>query len=176
MAELKNIVSQLKNAAKVLLGQVADIDAQITELNARRDALTGGVVSKEDFLNYARAHFQRKGAVFERGILNAIEGRPRDYASLERSLDRGDSFLALQFLTASNVPVEITENAIFFYFEDILIERLGKALDKLQWPEDAIPAALRHEMLLDIEQDTDTLQRQRADLVASLDEAGITGI
>ncbi|MBS4015397.1 MAG: hypothetical protein KGZ86_03070 [Candidatus Latescibacteria bacterium] len=176
MVELKNIVSQLKSAAKELIGQLESIDAKIVELSEQRDAITSGLVSKEDFLQYMRAHFQRKGESFERGIIKTIGNRPRDYASLERANSQGNSFVGINFLTEGNVPVDITDGAIYYYFGDLLVDRLGKSLAGLQWPEDAIPAALRHEMLLDIKQDIAMLEKQRGGLVETLKEAGITSI
>lgn len=175
MAELNKIVSQLKNAANELLGQVKDIDNQIAELARQRDALTGGIVSKDDFLEYLRVHIAINSGYFGKEINNLLKDR-RDFGGLERQMINGQGFPGINLLTAIHVPVDITEKGIWFYFGDVILERLSKSLDALDWPEDAIPVALRREHLLNIEQDTAKLYQQRAELVAMLNEAGITGV
>ncbi len=173
--ELKKIVSQLKNAAQELLGQIKDIDNQIAELAKWRDTLTSGIVSKADFLEYLRAHIQFQSGYFGKDITNAMKD-PRDFGTLERNLTTGQGFPGLRLLTSIQVPVEITDRAVYYYFGDVILEQLTKSLDALDWPEDAIPAALRREQLLDIEQQVADLYRSRAELVNMLAEAGITGV
>lgn len=175
MAELKKIASQLKDAANELLGQVKDLDAQIAGLAQQRDALTSGIVTKADFLEYLHAHIKIKAGYFGKEITSALKDR-RDFGTLERNMMAGNGFPGVLLLTAIQVPVEITDKAVYFYFGDVIAERLSQALDALDWPGDAIPAGVRREQLENIERETDELYRQRAELVAMLGEAGITGI
>lgn len=175
MSKLTNIVSQLKEAASELLGRVSKIDEQIKGLSAQRDTLTSSNVSKTDFLEYMRAHFKRKGERFEREILNNLGGR-REYAQLERELKAGGGFLGANFLTGFNAPVVVTEEAFYFYFGDVMVDRLSKALDSLDWSDDAIAVTLRRSHIETIERETAELLQQRAELVAMLGEAGITSV
>lgn len=174
MTALNKIVSQLKSAAKELLGNVAAIDKQVAELAKQRDALTSGLVSKADFLEYLRAYFQRQGSVFQREIVNSLKG-VRDFARLERQQDTSNNFNGAWLLTGHMVPIPMTESAMYFYFADIMIERLSIALDALEWADGAIPVELRRTQLENIELETDGLLQQRAELVAMLADAGITG-
>jgi hypothetical protein len=173
--ELKKIVSQLKNASQELLGQVKEIDSQIAELAKWRDKLTSGIVSKVDFLAYLRSHIIIETGYFGKDIAHAMKDR-RDFGTLERNLNAGKGFQGLYLLTAFAAPVEMTEKAIYFYFADVILERLAKYLDALDWPEDAIPVSVRREQLLEIEQKTADLYQQRAELVSMLAEAGIIGV
>jgi hypothetical protein len=174
MTELNKIVSQLKSAANELLGNVAAIDKQIAELAQQRDALTSGVVSKADFLEYMRAYFQRQGSVLQREIVNSLKDA-RDFARLERKHESLTTFNGAWLLTGHMVPVPVTESALYFYFADTMIERLSLALDDLEWPADAVPVELRRAQIENIKLETDSLLKQRAELVAMLADAGITG-
>lgn len=175
MSKLTNIVSQLKEAANELVGRVSKIDEQINGLSAQRDALTSSNVSKEDFLEYMRVHFKRNGARFEREILKSLGGY-REYARLERELKAGEGFFGASFLVGFTAPVVVSEEAFYFYFGDVMVDRLSKALDSLDWSEDAIAVSLRRSHIESIERETAELLQQRAELVAMLGEAGITGV
>jgi len=176
MSKLTNIVSQLKTAANELLGRVADIDRQIGELAKRRDALTMGVVSKDDYLEYLRINLKRRGERFGRAIAKNLNQGSRNFSRLERELDAGEGFFGANLLTEFNVSVPITEEAVFFYFGETVIDRLGAALDALEWPADAVPVAERRTLIATIERDNAELNRQRDKLVAMLADAGITGV
>lgn len=175
MAELKKIASQLKNAADELLGQVKEIDHQIAGLAKQRDALTSGIVTKADFMEYLRGYIHIKAGFFGKEVSSALKAR-RDFGSLEYDRIAGNGFPGILLLTAIMVPVVITEKALYFYFGDVILARLSQALDALDWPDNAIPVALRHEQLVNIENETAELYRQRAELVSMLGEVGITGI
>lgn len=176
MSKLTSIVSQLKSAASELIGRIADIDGQINGLAKQRDALTAGVVSKEDYLEYLRANIKRRGERFGREIVKNLNKDTRGFAQLERGLASGEGFFGANFLTGFNAPVQITEEAVFFYFRKTMIERLGAALDALEWPEGAVPVAERRSLIAAIERDTAELNRQREELVAMLVEAGIAAV
>lgn len=174
MAALNKIVSQLKSAAKELLGNVAEIDKQVAEHAKQRDALTSGLVSKADFLEYLHAYFQRQGSGFQREIVNSLKG-VRDFARLERQQETLNNFNGAWLLTGHTVPVPMTESAMYFYFADTMIERLSIALDTLEWVGGAVPVELRRTQIENIKLETDGLLQQRAELVAMLADAGITG-
>ena len=175
MTKLNNIVFQLKEAANELLGRVSAIDKQVAELAARRDALTTSGVSKADFLEYMAAHFKRRGQRFAREIAGSIAGR-REYARLERETQAGADFAGVPLFTGFPAPVVVTEEALCFYFGDVMAARLSEALDTLEWPENAVPVASRRAQLAAIESDTAELLRQRDELVAMLADAGITSV
>lgn len=174
MNKLNAVFSQLKTAANELRGRIADIDKQLTDLTKQRDALNLGNVSKADFLEYVGASFMRKGARCGRELVAALDSG-RGFARLERGLNSGDEFLGIRFLTGSNVPVVATEEAFYFYFGDLMVDRLGEALDALEWPDNAVPVALRRTQVEAIERDITELHRQRVELVAMLGEAGVAG-
>lgn len=174
MTKLTTAVSQLKNAAKELLENVTVIDKQIHELALQRDALTSSNVSKQDFLAYLRAHFERVGSLYQRDILKGLKGR-RNFALREFEVSNGNSFPGLRILTGESFSQSVTEEAFCFYFADIMIERLSVALDALDWDKNAVPIKMRRELLGKIEQESAALLKQRDELVSTLAEAGITG-
>jgi hypothetical protein len=175
MTALNKIVSQLKSAAKELLGNVAAIDKQVTELAQQRDALTSGHVSKADFLEYLRAYFKRQGGVFQRDIVKSLKDT-RSFSRLETPQESTIIFNGAYLLTGQVYPVPMTQAAIYFYFGDAMIEKLSIALDALEWPADAVPVELRRTQIENIKTETDGLLLQRSELVTMLADAGITGV
>jgi hypothetical protein len=175
MTKLTDLALQLKTAANELLGELGNIDNQIETLHRQRDTITSAHVSKADYLSYLTAHFKIKADRFEIAVLREVEARNVfDFGNLERGFVNKDGFQGLQFLTAYPTPVEISETALYFYFGDVFIERIGHALEAHEWPDNAMPAEARRKALTDIEVSIKELQQRRDDLVKSIDDAGIS--
>ncbi len=174
MTKLSEMAKQLKEAAHELLAELNSIDAQIEVLHKQRDAVTSGHVSKADYLRYLATHFEIKGARFKTSLLREIEAKGTfDFGNLERGLLNKNGFIGLNFLTVYSVPVPITDDALYFYFNDVLIDKISQALDAHAWPNDAMPAEACREALLSIEQAIKELEQSRNALVKSIDDAGI---
>ena len=174
MSELTKIASQLKSAAKSLLDEIAGIDKQVELLHNKRHAITSGQVSKADYLFYVKEHFKIKGDQFKKDLIKNIEKNTRhDFGSLERQHEMKDSFIAISFLTERLLPVEITENALYYYFGDIFIDRIKDALDDKNWPNDCMPIDERRKELVSIEALVADLMKKRNEIVSSLDAAGL---
>jgi hypothetical protein len=175
MSKLNTIAAQLKSAAKSLLDEIAGIDKEIELLHNKRHAITCGHVSKEDYLFYVEAHFKNKGDIFKSQLVaNFKKNTVLDFGGLERQYNNKDSFLGMTFLTPYNMPVDISENALYFYFGDRFIDRIKDALDALNWPNDCMPIELRRKELVIIEAQTAELMKKRDEIVKALDEAGLS--
>jgi len=174
MTNISNIAQQLKAAASKLLGEIKTIDDELDALNQQRDVITSGHVSKEDFLNYLSLHFKIKAATFQSRLLREMEPKVKyDFGSLERGYVTNSSFLGIYFLTGGFAPVPITEEAIYFYFGDILLEKIGEALDD-KFDGEAMPVHECRKAIQDIEKTERELLQRRSELVKTIDEAGIT--
>lgn len=101
MSKLNNIATQLKSAAKSLLGEIATIDSEIELLHQKRHAITSGHVSKEDYLFYVRAHFKIRSDQFKGQLIRDIEKKTsRNFGTLERQYENKDTFAGMTFLTS----------------------------------------------------------------------------
>lgn len=175
MNKLQEVALQLKQAANEILGEILNVDKQIDSLLEKRDLITSAHVSKEDYLSYLRYHFKTKADQYGISLLKLIEQRSGfDFGRLENNLKNKSGFLGVDFLTLQNLPTVITENALYFYFSEQMVERIGDALDGKEWPDDAISVVDRREALLSIEADLVVLNKKRDDLVKALDDAGFT--
>lgn len=175
MSEINKIASQLKSAAKSLLDEIAGIDKQVELLHNKRHAITSGKVSKEDYLAYVRAHFKIRADQFKSQLIRNIEKKTNhDFGNLERQNNMKDSFIGVSFLTESPLPVDITENALYFYFGDLFIDRIKATLDDMNWPEDTMPIEDRRKELVSIEISVAGLMKKRDEIVKSLDDAGLS--
>jgi hypothetical protein len=175
MGSINKALETLRNAAEELLGEISALDTQISECQRRRDAIASATVSKADYMEYIKADIERQGRIFAKQIALEVEGKRRDYGTLERNKHSGIGE-RLPYLTGRYaVPVPITEEAVFFYFGDLIAERLGDALDGVGWPNDAIPAAQRAKLIAELEAEIASLKQRRDALAAQLTQAGMAG-
>lgn len=175
MSELNNVATQLKSLAKSLLGEVADIDKKIELLHNKRHAITSGHVSKEDYLFYVRAHLKIRSDQFKGQLIRDIEKKTsRNFGTLERQYENKDTFVGMTFLTSYPSPFDISENAIYFYFGELIIERIKDALDVMDWPDGIMPIDARRKELITIEASVAELIKKRDEIVKSLDDVGIS--
>ncbi|NOT67152.1 MAG: hypothetical protein HOP04_02275 [Methylophilaceae bacterium] len=174
MSELIKQVSALKTAAREILGQIEDIDAQRTALDQQRDTITSANVSKADFLGYLRAYMKFKAKRFRQHTLDLLQPQ-RSFGRLEAGKGSEAGFASMRrFFTGDSSAMYISDEAVFFYFEDVIIARLSEELEALDWENDALPVALRLEHLRTIEQAKTELDLQRAELVSVMREAGFS--
>jgi hypothetical protein len=175
MGSIDKALETLRNAAEELLGEISALDTQTAECQRRRDAAASAAVSKQDYLTYIKADIERQGRIFAKQFAREVEGRSRDYGTLERNKQSGIGE-RLPYLTGRYaVPVPITEEAVFFYFGDLIAERLGDALDGVGWPNDAMPAAQRAKLIAELEAEIASLKQRRDALAAQLTQAGLAG-
>lgn len=175
MPDIKKLVSQIKNAANELLGQVADLDSQIGTLTAQRAKLMNSAVSKQDYFDYVKAMLKRKGEAFKGQIQRQIKAGPRGYGQLEdiTSLQLGHAVDLLRGEVRG--PIVVTDIALYFYFGDMMAQRLADDLDGLDWPKDAVPVKERAQLIAALDTDIAGLKQKRDALTEQLSEAGISG-
>jgi hypothetical protein len=174
MSEIANIAQQLKAAANKILGEIKIIDNQIAELQKQRDSITSSKVTKEDFLTYLAAHFRIKAETFELKLSREMFPRLNfDFGSLERGFDNNHGFAGTFPLTASPVPQVISEDAVYFYFSDIILEKIGDSLSGY-FDDNCMPVSELRQALSEIEATKKTLLSRRDELVKTLDDSGIS--
>lgn len=174
MADLKQTLKQLRSARDSLVGEITALDSQISERHAARSALTSGPVSRADFLGYIKADMDRRGARFAQFLMRQIADVPRDYGTLTR-INNGRSKLNIHYLTGIQSPLDMTEDAVYFYFSHALVARLETELDALDWPESIATVAERAPLIVALDAEIAALAKQREDLAASLTDAGLAG-
>lgn len=175
MGSINKALETLRNAAEELLGEISALDTQISECQRRRDAIASATVSKADYMEYIKADIERQGRIFAKQIALEVEGKRRDYGTLERNKHSGRGE-RLPYLTGRYaIPVPITEEALFFYFGDLIVGRLGDALDVVDWPDEAIPAAQRAKLIAELDAEIASRTQQRDALAAQMIQTGMAG-
>lgn len=175
MADLIELAKKLKSEVGKITAELATIDAKIADAQARKDELNGAPVSKADYLGYVRESIRRRG---ERAAENARRYHRdhgiKTYGALERQMAGNREGLLLPVLNWTHPTAEFSEQAIYFYFGDLIVDRLSEALDHENWPADAVPVEERARLIECIEAEIQELQESRQPFLKQLADAGIS--
>jgi chorismate mutase len=175
MANLEKLLDQIKSAGNELKKSIWGIDDKISALQEERNSLTSGFVSKEDYLHYVGADMERKTELFSANLCREVMKRGIEYGHLERIKNTRENLLVPYLTGMHGVPAVITHDAILYYFGDIIKQRMGDALDSIDWPENAIPREERAKRIAEIDTDLSDLKAQRNALAQELQNAGMAG-
>lgn len=177
MKDFKSLVGEIKAAAESIIAEIGEIDRQIEAAQNQRDALTEAKVSKKDYLEFVAESFRRRGREFEQGICKLVEKSGMEYGYLDRTLANFGA-LNTTFLT-HNVMHEpygdLSSPAVYFYFGDLMLERLETALEGVKWPDDAVPVAERVQLIAQLDAEVAELTQRRDGMIEQLQAAGISG-
>ena len=175
MSELNKALSQLRQAAEQLTQEVARLDQHIAGLYAKRDALTSEPVTKADFLEYIRADLRKRAKRFAYTLRAGLKNVNKSFSSLERAKDDPAQLIHLPYLAEPGLPVDVTEAAMFFYFEDVIVAGVSRQVDAMPWPENAQTVSGRSEALAKLDAEIAALEKQRDALANELIDAGLAG-
>lgn len=173
MGSLKTKISDIKAAILDLKGQVAELDARIADAQQRRHRITSAAVSMADFIGYLREDIRRKGERFGNQLMRQSASLPREYPRLENMINQGIAFPYLNGDRA--ISVEITDGAMFFYFGDLMAQRIADAFNGLDWPDGVMPVAERKQLVTSIDAEINELRVERGMLADQLIDAGLAG-
>ena len=174
MGKLDSLISQVRDAAKELKAKIAELDEQIAAAHHQRGLITAARVSKADFMAYIAEDIRRRGQSFARKIRYEAERGVHEYGRLEQIMRADNGSLSYPYLTGQfGIPVAITDDAMYWYFADLMVKRLADALDTLDWPEDAMPAVERKAALDKLDTEIKQLNQARDELASQLIEAGL---
>jgi len=166
------LLGQVKEAAVQLKEKITVLDDQIDTLYSQRAALLNMPLSKEDYLSAVRADIQARAKVFKTHLMTAIKsGRKVDYTMMQSGV-----LLNIPYLSAGlgAYSFELQEGGHYFYFEDVIVKGVERALEGESWPVDAMPAAERKTALEGIDAQVSKLTTQRDALAADLVSCGVT--
>lgn len=177
MTKLNDLLSQLSTAAHELKKQVVAIDCSIMECQKQRDTLTSSPVSKADFLEYIRADIRRKyqGSRFMNTLKQRLGSVSREFGALEQ-MDKRVGNQNISYLTIDASSTEtVKDEAVFFYFEDVILGRIASLVDGEAWPESAVPVEERKTLIVDLDAQIVALRQDRKKLTDQLLAAGLQG-
>jgi hypothetical protein len=84
--------------------------------------------------------------------------------------------MMIPWLNAGNpFPAEISSKAVYWYFGDLIKQRIADALDEQDWPQDAMPVAERLKLAEKLDGEIEELNSERDTLAAQLESAGFKG-
>lgn len=177
MAEIQELLGQLEQAKGQLLHELRVIDGQYSALRGKRNQVTSGAVSHVEYVDLLRESFLRRGAQHGRDITRMIAEKGVAYGWLTATMAANPTTgLGGTWLTGdSRAPTHLTESAMYFYFGDLMAERVGAVVAHLPWDDKAMPAEQRETVLVEIDAALAQLQSQRNDLAAQLEAAGLKG-
>ena len=172
-SEIKGLLNQVKQAAEKLKTKIHDLDDQIETLYTKRSVILSAPLSKEDYLTTIRADIQTKARRFPADLKRHLETESRvNYPAMAQA---GIGGLPLRYLDAgNNAGSEMLGEAYYFYFEDVIVEGVERALAGKEWPVDAVPAVERVKSLKVICEQLDTLTQERDSLAGELVSCGVT--
>lgn len=163
--DLHKLAGQIVDAAREIGSRVKEVDAEIAELTRQRSALEAIPLTKEDYLAQVRKHIRLAGEVHK--------------ALLDKEFDAVNK--SVHAANLNELPVNIfncglprggavTEIAMCYFFEDQLVDGVGRAIDELGWSSgsDAMSLADIEDRIAGIHNKTEALLTERADLVAAL--------
>ncbi len=171
---LSSALSQLVAARDSIIAEIRALDAKIGTLHAKRARLTTSAVSKADFVHYLRVDIARRGDRFAQSLKRQISATPKDFAYLKRVDDSGAK-TAQNLLTEGTVPVDITDGAVFFYFGDLIADRIETLIEDEPWPDVVVTNAERIKLISGLDAELEKLSGERDELANQLRDAGMTG-
>jgi len=158
VSKLTNLISALKRASGEVITEVSALDKWMQENRRRREAFLAERVCKEDFVSYIRRTMELKGKPFEQKLQRMVAGQDLTLGRLELAVNFSGG-VGLPFLTGdAYIPTPIEEDAVFYYFGDLITQRIADAVDSLDWPKGVMPAAERLKLI-------DKLDAEYADLM-----------
>jgi hypothetical protein len=169
---LKSLLKKVNEVAKDIVDAIHRTDTKIAELQERRQKIGDALVSREEFIEYIARQIDRKSGNFGFHVRNMVGGIDASFFSVERNnLNISGSLLT----GGRNVPVDITEEAIYWYLKPAIMARMSELADQMDFPIDAIPADERRKMISEIDAEIQILRVERNDMAQQLKKAGITG-
>ncbi len=173
MANIKEARSLLQAAAAELRKKIRDLDEAIVKVHQQRNEVTGAPISKAEYIEYIKTDMQRMAKPFVNNITRHFKNKPHAFGSLEAM--QSANGLGIQYLRGEFGPgVEVIDtSAFYFYFGDLVTERLSEILDQFEWSEDAIPVVDRPALLAKYDKEIAKLTAERDDLAKELLSAGL---
>lgn len=175
MTELTKALSNLRDAALELTGELGRLDQRIADLHSERDAITSAPVTRDDFLDYVRADIIKRSTRFAVELKRNIGTINKSFSVMERIACNDEYSLPIRYLSPLGVPVDATEGALCLYLEDAIIAGVSRVIDTSPWPENAISAAGRNDKVALIDVEIEKLTVQRDGLAQQLIDAGLAG-
>jgi len=170
--DLSEALRQLASSRDVLLSEVHKLDAEIEEKRKARHEVMSGSVSATDFAAFLRADIKRRGAPHGRHLGRSIAGAAKDYGTRKRIAEGGGKVIS-ELLVSNHSPVVITEEAVYFYFGDLIADRIVSLIENDPWPSGGVPCAERAKLVASLDADIDKLSRERDALAGQLVDAGM---
>lgn len=168
--ELVHLLKQLETAKDKLLAELRDLDAQIHERHRQRDLIRSGTISKAEYVALLKETFARRGEPFIRNLRREIQQGGLSYAATVERFSKAKEGLYGAWLPSAT---PYNEAGQYFYFGDLMAERIGEALADLPFDEQAASQSEREAALAELDEQIVTLGEQRAHLVAQLKSAGL---
>lgn len=175
--EIQELLVQLGTAREKLTWELRRIDMEYSTLCAQRSKITSGAVSLDEYVAMLKQSFALRGGRQEGFIVAAIKSAGCAYGQLMATMANHprDGLGGSMWLSLPTLPTIISEEAMYFYFGDIMAERIGRAVAHLPWDEKSMPDELRKTTLAEIDESLSRLQLTRDALAAKLIDAGLRG-
>jgi hypothetical protein len=116
---------------------------------------------------------RRRCTYFRTSLAKEIKSQNKSYSELSRREESGQKFRVPYVAGLFQTLPVVEEEALFFYFEDAILDGVKRASDGEEWPENAMPVAERPAAIAAIDARILELERERAVLAEQLVEAGL---
>lgn len=169
---LSALAGQIVDAAQKIGGRVKELDADLARLYAKRQSLERMTLPKDDYLRMVRKNVHKAGQEHQHFLESAFAKVDCTVHAAQRQDLAVDLFTAGRSLRAEPV----TQLALCFFFEDLIVEGVAKALNRREWPSgtEVLSLAEIQQGITTTQQEIDVLQSEREELIDALKSYRIT--
>lgn len=134
--ELKSLFGQVHDAAQRAVSKVNELNSQINTLLGQRESLEKMILTKVDYMAIVRHRIHETGKIHA-DLLSRHEVR-----KLDRTITANErASLGIDTFCAGIGHGPISPAALCYFFEDLIVAGIDKAVDTLEWPEPgAVPS------------------------------------
>lgn len=178
---VSDLVGRIELAAQELKARISHLDTCIDEAFHRRDAILKSPMSKADFMAYVRADIRRLGEAHRSILVKMVGNSTLSYPNFDLASSRNQaqfSYLTGDSIEMASLPGQqpnMTREAFFWYFGDIIEQRFQDALSGMQWANDVMPVDQRRAVVAEIDGEIAAFRKERDELADQLIQAGIAG-
>jgi hypothetical protein len=171
--DMNKLLEQINTAATGIKSQINVIDISISNAQRERDALTSGVVSKADFMEYVRADIKRKNGIFQELFAKHIGRAAKQGFGVLEGLAKSELGLAIPYINPHGFSGTIAADAVHYYFSELILQGVEKAANDITFNDEAVPVLERKALIAELDKNLASMRQQRNQLAENLMKAGI---
>lgn len=165
--------SSLRDLVKSASEKKRDLDTRINELQRKRDALAGTPASRADVKAFLEVRIKSAAQRYESRLRGALTPLVTLGARLNIH-DQGQHGVSPTLGRGGDLDVQGLDDVLCGLYEAQVRKTIFEAIDRMDWPANAMEATQRKEQLARLDEQLDRLMIEREELVRTANEAGVS--